>query len=319
MAANLQNPIFTNETKAREWLEARVWPKGPVCPHCGNVDASKITALNGKAHRSGLYQCAECREQFTVTVKTIFERSKIPLSKWLAALFLLTSSKKGVSAHQVHRSLGISYKSSWFMMHRLREAMRQGGLGPLGGSGKVVEADETYFGEVEERKPSKYRGNRPYTKGGKSGPGGKRAVIALVERGGRVRSFHPASADGVTVSNIVRDNIHRETRLHTDESKLYAKIGSQFAAHETVTHSHKEYVRGDVHTNTVEGYFSIFKRGMRGVYQHCREKHLHRYLAEYDFRYNNREALGVNDLIRAEILAASIQGKRLTYRRPHEA
>jgi transposase-like protein len=231
MNANLQSPIFTDETKAREWLEARVWPQGPICPHCGNADKGKIRALQGNAHRPGLYQCAECREQFTVTVGTVFERSKIPLSKWLAALFLLTASKKGVSSHQIHRSLGISYKSSWFMMHRLREAMRSGGLEPLGGKGKVVEADETYFGNTpeEQRRVSPQRKGRPYTKGGKRGPGGKRAVVALVERGGRVRSFHPAVADADTVVGIVGDNIARESRLHTDESKLYGFIGSQFA------------------------------------------------------------------------------------------
>ena len=195
--------------------------------------------------------------------------------------------------------------------------MREDAIAPMGGKGGIVEADETYFGEVEERKPSKSRGNRPYTKGGKSGPGGKRAIVSLVERGGRVRSFHPAVADGATVSEIVRDNIARETRLHTDESKLYVRVGVNFAAHETVTHSHGEYVRGDVHTNSAENYFSIFKRGMRGVYQHCKEKHLHRYLAEFDFRYNHRIALGMDDVTRVAKIAKGIEGKRLTYRLPH--
>lgn len=320
MTANLQNPIFTDETKAREWLEARVWPSGPVCPHCGNADQDKIKGLQGKAHRPGLYQCAECREQFTVTVKTVFERSKVPLSKWLAALFLLTASKKGISAHQIHRSLDVSYKTAWFMMHRLREAMRQGGLSPMGGEGQTVEADETYFGNIEKAKrPTKTTRGRPFTKRGKTGPSGKRAVVALVERGGRVRTFHVATADKETVSKIVADNVVREAKLYTDESRLYTTVGQEFAAHETVRHSAKEYVRGDVHTNTVEGVFSILKRGMTGVYQHCREKHLHRYLAEYDFRYNTRTALGYNDLMRAEELASQIKGKRLTYRRPHQA
>jgi transposase-like protein len=318
MTANLQNPIFTDETKAREWLEARVWPQGPVCPHCGNFDQSKLTALNGNAHRTGLYQCAECREQFTVTVKTVFERSKIPLSKWLAALFLLTASKKGVSAHQVHRSLGISYKSSWFMMHRLREAMRTGGLGPLGGEGKIVEADETYFGPTENPRVSAQRNGRPY-KVGSRGPRNKRPIVALVERGGNMRSFHVAVADQKTVQGIVKENIAKESRLHTDESRLYFGTDQHFATHETVKHSAGEYVRGDVYTNSAENYFSIFKRGMKGVYQHCKEKHLHRYLAEFDFRYNNRVGLGVNDLMRAETLAANIKGKRLTYRRPNSA
>lgn len=314
----LKNPIFKDETKAREWLEARVWPKGPICPHCGATDKD-VTKLDGDKHRPGLYQCNQCREQFTVTVKTVFERSKIPLTKWLAALFLMTASKKGVSAHQVHRMLGVSYKSTWFMMHRLREAMRSGGLEPLGGTGKVVEVDETYFGNIpESKRPQFTKSGRPVSKN-PGGPKNKRAVLALVERGGRVRSFHPAVADAVTVAKIVRDNVHSETRLHTDESRLYHRVGKEFAAHETVAHSLGEYVRGDVHSNTIEGYFSIFKRGMRGVYQHCSEKHLHRYLAEFDFRYNNRVALGMNDTIRAETLAAGIVGKRLTYRRPNEA
>ena len=314
----LKNSIFNNEIAAREWLERRVWPEGPTCPHCGNADQGKIRSLQGKAHRPGLYQCAECREQFTVTVKTVFERSKIPLTKWLAALFLMTASKKGVSAHQVHRMLGISYKSTWFMMHRLREAMRSGGLEPLGGKGKVVEADETYFGKPETPRvsPRRAKEGRPYkSKKARN----NRPVLALVERGGNVRSFHVPVADSATVAQIVRENVHRESRLHTDESRLYIKVGEQYAAHETVQHSADEYVRGDITTNTIENYFSVFKRGMRGVYQHCSEKHLHRYLAEFDFRYNNRAKLGVDDAARAATLATGIVGKRLTYRRPHQA
>jgi hypothetical protein len=246
------------------------------------------------------------------------ERSKVPLHKWMTAFYLMNASKKGISAHQLHRTLGVTYQTAWFICHRIREAMRDGGLsGPLGGSGKVVEADETYFGQVEERTPSAQRKGRPYTKSGKSGPGGKRAVVALVERGGRVRSFHPAIANADNVVGIVLDNISAESRLHTDESKLYKFVGTQFAAHETVTHSHKEYVRGDVHTNTVDGYFSIFKRGMKGVYQHCKEKHLHRYLAEFDHRYNHRIALGFNDMDRMNAAIKGVEGKRLTYRQPH--
>jgi transposase-like protein len=319
MADLLKNPIFKDETKAREWLEARVWPEGPTCPHCGNADKAKIKALEGKAHRPGLYQCAEpeCREQFTVTVKTVFERSKIPLTKWLAALFLMTASKKGVSAHQVHRMLGVSYKSTWFMMHRLREAMRTGGLEPLGGKGKVVEADETYFGKAETMHVSKQRKGRPYTKKGHFM--NNRPILALVERGGSVRSFHVAVADQATVCNIVRENVDSESKVHTDESKLYSKPLMGVLRHRRVKHTAGEYVRGDVTTNTVESYFSIFKRGMRGTYQHCAEKHLHRYLAEFDFRHNNRIALGVNDTMRAETLAEGIVGKRLTYRRPNSA
>ena len=313
----LNNPIFNDETKAREWLEARVWPEGPTCPHCGNADKAKIKALEGKAHRPGLYQCAECREQFTVTVKIVFERSKIPLTKWLAALFLMTASKKGVSAHQVHRMLGISYKSTWFMMHRLREAMRTGGLEPLGGKGKVVEADETYFGKAETMHVSKTRRGRPYTKKGHFM--NNRPIVALIERGGLVRSFHVAVADQATVCSIVRDNVARESHLHTDESNFYNRGLMDVRRHKRVKHTAGEYVRGDVTTNTVESYFSIFKRGMRGTYQHCAETHLHRYLAEFDFRHNNRIALGINNTMRAENLAEGIVGKRLTYRRPDQA
>jgi transposase-like protein len=316
---DLSEPRFIDPDQARQWLEAQRWPNGPTCPHCGNADRQKITALHGKAHRPGVYQCneLECREQFTVTVGTVMERSKIALHKWVMAMHLLSSSKKGMSSHQLHRMLGITYQSAWFLTHRIREAMREDGLAPMGGGGKVVEADETYFGQVENPTPSRKRKGRPFTKGGKSGPAGKRAVVALVERGGRVRAFNPAVADGDSVNKIVRDNIARESRLHTDESRLYITVGKEFSAHETVTHSHGEYVRYEddrtIHTNTIEGYFSIFKRGMRGVYQHCAEKHLHRYLAEFDFRYNRRTALGVTDTERAEDVARGAEGKRLTY------
>ncbi len=310
MSANLQNPIFQDETKAREWLEARVWPHGPVCPHCGNADQDKITALKGKAHRPGLYQCnePECREQFTVTVGTVFERSKIPLSKWLAALFLIVSSKRGISAHQAHRMLDISYKSTWFMMHRLREAMRSGALSPLGGEGKTVEVDETFIGRLEGMPKTFRSGYQAY----------RNTVLTLVERGGTARSFHVDSTTVADLIPVVKANIARETAVMTDSASWYRHMNrdGSFASHESVDHSKDEYVRGHVHTNTVEGYYSIFKRGMKGVYQHCSEKHLHRYLAEFDFRYSNRVALGTNDLMRAEKLAAGIKGKRLTYRRP---
>jgi transposase-like protein len=311
MSSNLQNPIFQDEQKAREWLEARVWPNGPICPHCG-ATGDEVTKLEGAKHRPGVYQCNGCREQFTVTVKTVFERSHIPLTKWLAALFLLTASKKGVSAHQVHRSLGISYKSAWFMMHRLREALRTGGLAPMGGPGKTVEVDETIIGKLEGA-PKRIRigGNQ-----------WRNVVMTLVERGGLARSFH---IDGTTLGTllpIIRHNLNRESHLMTDQASWYKGIGQEFASHGTVEHSADEYVRYEgervIQTNTVEGYYSIFKRGMKGVYQHCKEKHLHRYLAEYDFRYNTRTALGYTDYQRAEIAAAGIKNKRLTYRRPHK-
>jgi len=306
---------FNNEEAARATLEAVLWPSGPVCAHCGVINHAYPTK------RPGVFRCAEavCRKDFTVTMKTVMERSHIPLHKWLLAFALMTASKKGISAHQLHRTLGITYRSAWFMAHRVREAMRAGGLTSLGGEGKVVEADETYFGDVpeEKRRPSPQRKGRPYTKGGRVGVGGKRAIVSLVERGGNVRSFHVVVADGSTVATIVNENVLRETRLHTDESRLYIKVGAEYAAHETVNHGAKEYARGDVTTNSVEGYFSIFKRGMKGVYQHCGEKHLHRYLAEYDFRFNHREALGFNDGERATRAIVNASGKRLTYRLPH--
>jgi transposase-like protein len=312
--------IYSDEDAARKHLEALQWPEGVVCPHCGNVDQARIKSLQGKSTRPGVYKCNECRKPFSVTVGTVFERSHIPLHKWLYATHLMTASKKGISAHQLHRTLEVTYKSAWFMAHRIREAMADNVRGPMGGEGQIVEADETYFGPVAAAKVrGKTTTGRKFTKGGRSGPSNKRPIVSLVERGGRVRSFHIASADKENVQSIVLDNIDRESRLHTDESKLYHGAALHFASHETVKHSAKEYVRGDVHTNSAEGYFSIFKRGMRGVYQHCKEKHLHRYLAEFDFRYNNRIALGVNDTERADNAAKAIRGKRLTYRRTNEA
>jgi transposase-like protein len=273
------------------------------------MDPEKITKLEGEKHRPGLYQCNEpaCREQFTVTVGTVFERSKIPLSKWLHALFLMVSSKKGVSAHQVHRMLGISYKSTWFMMHRLREAMRPAVTTPLGGNGKAVEVDETFIGNIKHVRKAR-------------GTGHKNVVLTLVERGGSARSFHIDSTSVADIAPIVRANVHREAELMTDEARHYKEIGRDFASHDAVNHSKDEYARYEqarmISTNTVEGYYSIFKRGMKGVYQHCGEKHLHRYLAEFDFRYSNRSGLGVEDAERAALLAHGIKGKRLTYRRP---
>lgn len=252
-----------------------------------------------------------------MTVNTPMERSHIALHKWLQAFHRMCSSKKGVSAHQLHRTLDVTYRSAWFMPHRIRECMRTGGLAPLGGEGKIVEADETYFGKVEKAKVrTKTTSGRPYTRGSKKGrgPANKRPIVALVERGGNVRTFHVPVADQTSVQKIVRENIARETRLHTDESRLYHGMDEHFAAHESVKHSADEYVRGDVHTNSAEGYISIFKRGMRGVYQHCGEKHLHRYLAEYDFRYNHRSALGIKDGERAALAIKGADGKRLTYR-----
>jgi transposase-like protein len=315
--ADLENPIFTDETAAREHLERVLWPKGPVCPHCG--ERERLTKLQGKAHRPGLYRCKGCAKQFTVTVGTLYERSHIPLHKWLLATHLMNASKKGVSAHQLHRMLGLSYKSAWFMAHRIRAGMDGAADDPggLGGEGETVEADETYFGKTDQPKVSPQRGDRPYTKGGNSGPANKRAVVSLVRRGGKVRSFHVANATAEAVKIILRTNANRKSKLMTDESRLYVDVGTEYARHGTVKHSVGEYVSFDdptVHTNTIEGYFSIFKRGMKGIYQHCSEHHLHRYLAEFDFRYNTRTRLGHEDADRALIAVMGIAGKRLTYR-----
>jgi transposase-like protein len=318
-------PQFTNDEAARKYLEGILWPEGPVCAHCGTIGKAYATK------RAGVYRCAEaeCRKDFTVTMKTVMERSHIALHKWLQGFALMTASKKGVSAHQLHRTLGITYRSAWFMAHRIREAMRAGGMEPpLGGGGRIVEADETYHGPTGESRVSPQRKGRPYRFN--TGPRNKRAIVSLVERGGRVRTFHVAVADKETVQNIVRENISRESRLHTDESRLYWGADEHFDGHETVKHTAKEYARTAhyfdkdgrhqkerVHTNSAEGYFAIFKRGMKGVYQHCGEKHLHRYLAEYDFRYNHREKLGYNDRERAARAVQNAAGKRLTYRQPH--
>ncbi|MEP7240801.1 MAG: IS1595 family transposase [Devosia sp.] len=310
MASTLSAKHFHDEPAAFAFVEARVWPNGPTCPHCGGVE--RISKMGGKATRLGLYKCYQCRKQFTVKVGTVFEASHVPLNIWLQAVVLLTSSKKGMSSNQLHRVLGVTLKTAWFMSHRIREAMRDGTLAPMGGRGGIVEADETYIGRMAKSEPSPQRRGRPYIN--KNRPPRKRAIISLVERGGKVRSFHVENADKATVTGIVNANIDRETRIHTDESRLYTGLEMSFADYETVNHGAREYARGDVTTNSVEGFFSIFKRGMQGVYQHCGEKHLHRYLAEFDFRYNARVALGVGDAARADLALAGIVGKRLTYR-----
>jgi transposase-like protein len=291
-------PHFQDAEKARELLEAIRWPNGPYCPHCGGLD--RIHKVEGTKHRAGLYACRDCRGHFTVTVGTVFERSKIALHVWFRAVFLLCSSKKGMSSHQLHRTLGVTYKTAWFMTHRIREAMRDGFLAPMGGAGQTVEADETYFGTKKGQKIAK-------------GKKHMRVVVSLVERDGNARSFKVENLRGYQVGAIVKGNVARESRLMTDEAPVYKRIGEEYAAHDTVNHSIKEYVRGDAHTNTIEGFFSIFKRGMKGVYQHCGEQHLQRYLAEFDFRYNNRSALGISDVERTTKALRGIEGKRLTY------
>ena len=303
----LSKPYFHDVTKAYEHLEAVLWPDGPICPHCGVIGRS--TKLQGKATRPGLYKCNDCRKQHRVTVGTVFESAHIPLPKMLQAVYLMSASKKGVSAHQMHRTLEITYKSAWFLCHRIREAMRDGKLTPMGGAGRTIEIDETIYGKLEEAPKHISRGGNQF----------RNIVMTLVERGGPARSFH---IDGTTLGTlvpIIRANINRETALMTDEASWYKPIGREFASHEAVIHTAKEYVRGNVTTNTVEGYFSLFKRGMKGIYQHCSEKHLHRYLAEFDFRCSHRVALGVNDGERAVKAMKGIQGKRLTYRQPASA
>jgi transposase-like protein len=300
MTADLTNPIFTNEDAARSHLESVRWPQGPVCPHCGAM--GNIRPLAGESMGPGWYYCADCKDKFTVRMGSIFERSHIPLHKWLLAFHLMAASKKGISAHQLHRMLGITYKSAWFLAHRIRECMKDSsGFAPLGGEGKVVEGDETFIGRKEG--VSKTRG-----------PMHKNVVLGLVERGGKARTFHIDRANAHTVMPILKDNVARETRVMTDEAPLYKPVGANFVAHETVNHGKDEYVRGDAYTNTIEGYFSIFKRGMKGVYQHCGEHHLHRYLSEFEYRYNHRVALGINDKTRAMIAVKAAEGRRLTYR-----
>jgi len=305
----LSQKCFHDEPAAFAHLEGLLWPEGPTCPHCGNADAKRIKRLEGKATRIGLLKCNECRKQFTVKVGTVFESAHIPLHKMLQAVYLLTCSKKGCSAHQMHRILQITYKSAWFLCHRIREAMRDGKLAPMGGSGGVVEVDETFIGVLEGQALGRKRVNRGWSH--------KNVVLTLVERGGSARSFHVDSTSLADIVPVVRQNVSLESSLMTDQAPHYKAVGREYADHGSVDHSKYEWGRGDVHTNTVEGFYSIFKRGMKGVYQHCKEKHLHRYLAEFDFRYSNRVALGVNDEMRAGRALKGITGKRLTYRIPN--
>jgi transposase-like protein len=313
-------------------LEKLLWGSGVVCPHCGTVDhAGRLEGVKGKATqtrnakvRLGLWKCYEgaCRKQFTVRVGTVFEHCRIPLHKCLQAVHLIASSKKGISSHQLHRILEIQYKSAWFLAHRIREAMRDGSLAPMGGSGKVVEADETYIGRLQGQKKNR-----------RGGAAHKNVVLTLVERGGIARSFHIDSTSIADIAPILRANLAKESGLMTDEARHYMEVGREFASHDAVNHGNDEYVRywnevtdkkrpdgkpivetTTITTNTVEGYYSIFKRGMKGIYQHCSEKHLHRYLAEFDFRYSNRIALGVDDQDRAQKAIVGATGKRLTYR-----
>ncbi len=314
----LSAPYMHDEAAAFAHVEAMLWADGPVCPHCGVVDAAyKLEGVRTKAskknpegkERHGLWKCRECRKQFTVRKGTIFEESHLPLHLWLQAIHLMVSSKKGISSHQLHRVLGITYKSAWFLTHRIRECMRDGALAPFGSGGGTVEVDETFIGT----KHKKAEGARGYAH--------KNAMLTLVDRNTkRAKSIVVDDIKKDTLVPILLENIAKEAVIYTDEAKQYTHLGREFADHDFTTHSKGEYVRREkpqVHTNTVEGFYSIFKRGMKGVYQHCGKQHLHRYAAEFDFRYNNRVANGVEDVERGEIALRGAIGKRLTYARPN--
>lgn len=306
MASVLNEAYFHDEAAAFEALERILWPRGPVCAHCGNKTRigrlEGVKDKNGKV-RLGLWKCYECRKQFTVRKGTVFEASHLKLHQWFQAAFLMCSSKKGVSSNQLHRTLGCTLKTAWFASHRLREAMREGSLKvPFGRGGGAVEADETFIGRIKG-KPKRHAFHH------------KMKVLTLLDREqGRAHSMVISDVSPATIVPIIRKNIAKEATLMTDEATQYQRVGTLFADHGVVRHKEDEYVRGAIHTNTVEGYFSIFKRGMKGVYQHCSEKHLHRYLAEFDFRYNNRIALGVGDVARTRSVIKGAIGKRLLYR-----
>lgn len=324
----LSQPHFHNEAAAFAYLEGKLWPQGPVCPKCGGEGYAlkgvmgKATANKPAQERLGLKKCRACRAQFTVRIGTIFEESRAPLHLWLQAIALMAASKKGISSNQLHRTLGVTLKTAWFMSHRIRMAMAPRSLPPMGGEGKVVEVDETYQGKASEQPELRVTG-QPFKRTRRrqnSRRMARRPIVALIERGGSARTFHVAEANMETIGRILRENVDPRSKLHTDGHTMYRPLGKQFAEHKFVDHSKEEYVRyeegGVVHNNSAESYFSVFKRGMKGVYQHCSEKHLHRYLAEFDFRHNNRVALGVGDEARAENLVAQVVGKRLTYRLP---
>jgi transposase-like protein len=303
----MAQPILTaahlqNEAAAFTFLEARIWPNGPVCPHCCAM--GRIKKLVGKTTRVGLYKCYDCMKPFTVKVGTVFESSHVKLHLWLQAAHLLCSSKKGVSNNQLHRTLGVTLKTAWFMSHRLREAMKTLGVEPMGGAGAIVEIDETFIGKKE---------GVPV----RSGYAHKHAVMTLIERGAKgakSRSFHVEGTAAADLLPIIKAHVNSGSHVMTDEAGQYAHLNKHFTEHDFVRHSTGEYGRGDIHVNTAEGFYSVFKRGMKGIYQHCGERHLHRYVTEVDFRYNNRIRLGVDDVARTDQARKGIVGKRLTYR-----
>ena len=313
----LSAPHFQDENAAFDYVEAHLWPRGPVCPHCGERKA--IGRLSGKTTRAGLRKCYACRKPFTVRIGSIFEDSKLPLHLWLQVIHLMCASKKGISTRQIQRFLSCSMKTAWHLTHRIRHAMSGSSEGgPLGGAGRTVEVDETYFGNLPAHKaPSR----QSRTGRVAQGPSFKRGILSLVERGGEVRSFYVEGTKSEDVAKIVRENVAKESHLNTDEHRMYRKVGEDFASHDAVNHSKKEYGRYEggrekgrlITTNTVESFFSVFKRGMRGVYQQCDEKHLHRYVTEFDFRHNARQSLGVTDQQRTARAVMGGKGKRLTY------
>lgn len=310
MSSSLSDDYLHDEAKAYELVESVLWPDGPVCPHCGTME--RASPMKGKSTRIGAYKCYACRKKFTVKIGTIFEDSHIPMRTWLQAIYLMASSKKGISSNQLHRTFGISLRSAWYMSHRIREAMRDGSLKPppMGGGGGVVEIDETVYG----RAATHPKGRQRYPTSMH-----KNIVLSLVERGGKVRSFPIVNMSVSQIIPVVNANVSYEAHVMTDKARYYAHRLSDYESHGRVDHSKDEYVRYEegrpvIHTNTVEGYFSVFKRGMRGTYQHCKERHLHRYLSEFDFRYNNRVALGVSDQERATKALEGVKGKRLKYR-----
>jgi transposase-like protein len=306
MAVSVLNaPHFQTETAAFAYVEAALWPEGPVCPHCGETD--RVGRLNGKATRLGLHKCYSCKGQFTVRVGTIFEDSHLPLHLWLQVIHLMCASKKGIATRQIQRMLNCSMKTAWHLSHRIREAMKDGSVGPLGGEGKIIEADTTYIGGREANKHRSKRNARNI------GGMGKQIVHALVERDGCVRSHHIPRVNGSTLRPIMAKHADRKSALMTDTAGGYLHLGRFYARHEMVNHEIGEYVRGDAHSNTVENYFSILKRGIVGVYHHVSEAHLHRYLAEFDFRYSNRQGRGIDDVSRADLALQGVKGKRLTY------
>ncbi|HXP03655.1 MAG TPA: IS1595 family transposase [Stellaceae bacterium] len=311
MLSHLNAPYFHNEEAARAVVEAHLWPNGPVCPFCGEQE--RIGELKGKTTRAGLRKCYACKKPFTVKIGTVLQESNIPYRYWLQAIYLLCASKKGMSTRQLQRTLGCGMKTAWHLSHRVRKMMEDTDPTPMGGEGKIVESDETfYMDKADIPEPWRFTNEKGWQKR-RPGPSNKLAILTLVERGGKARSVQVPDLKTVTLAKIILGRVDPASTFMTDERMAYRRIGKRFAEHEFVTHNDEEYARGRAHVNSAEGFFSVFKRGMVGVYQHCEEQHLHRYLAEFDFRYSNREKLGVDDAERASRALKGAKGKRLPY------